>query len=60
MATKRNKPTPGHKFKGAKIGFQARCECGWSSGVWFTEGARRNAIGEWHMHIEMCQREQAS
>lgn len=59
MKKSREKPTPGHKCLGARMGFQARCECGWVSGVWFTEGARANAYGEWHHHIESHRRAEA-
>lgn len=50
----RARPTPGHKLAGVSYGCSVRCECGWTSSTWYSEGARRNAYGEWHWHKEKC------
>lgn len=52
MATK--KPTPGHKFQGAQMGFASSCECGWHSPTFFGKGARAEAVSDWRSHVERC------
>jgi len=53
------KPTPGHKFAGYNYGVSTRCECGWTSVVFFGQGARSQAAGEWRRHIEREHHESA-
>lgn len=43
---------PGHKCLGAVIGYHVNCECGYSTGDWYSTNARHNAYGEWRYHKE--------
>ncbi|KKL95587.1 hypothetical protein LCGC14_1853130 [marine sediment metagenome] len=49
--TQRPDSLPGHKCQGAKIGFEVKCECGFTTGTWCGKDARKNAYGEWRSHI---------
>lgn len=49
----RRKTDPDHRFR---LGFTATCSCGWSGATAMGEGARANAIGEWHSHRDKCEK----
>lgn len=59
VAKKPDRPK-GHKFAGCQYLVKTQCECGWQSSGWIGKGARANAYGEWHMHIENCQKRASS
>lgn len=52
----RRKTNPNHKMKSVLYGCAARCSCGWHGVTWFGQGARSNAVGEWHYHREKCEK----
>jgi len=51
----RRKPTPGHKLRTVQCWFQARCECGWTSPMHGTQGARTGALEDFYAHREACE-----
>lgn len=55
----KTKPVPGHKCKGVSIGVKVTCECGFTAGPWFGEGAKANAYSEWRYHVAKHAQEKA-
>lgn len=49
------KTNPDHKAK-FLYGVTANCSCGWQGSTWFGKGSKSNAAGEWHSHLEKCER----
>lgn len=52
-SVQRRKTDPDHKAK-FLYGVTANCSCGWIGATCFGKGSKSSAAGEWHSHLEKC------